>query len=30
MSEEIVGILRSASGKARLLAAQKIIQFQGE
>lgn len=28
--EELVGIIRAASGKARLLSAQKMNQFQGE
>ncbi|XP_063631659.1 uncharacterized protein LOC134802852 [Cydia splendana] len=29
VSEEVLGLLRSASGKARLLATQKMQQFQG-
>lgn len=29
ISEEVLGLLRSASGKARLLATQKMQQFQG-
>lgn len=29
ISEEVLGLLRAASGKARLLATQKMQQFQG-
>lgn len=29
-AEELVGIIRAASGKARLLSSQKMNQFQGE
>lgn len=30
ISEEIFGVLRSAAGKARLLATQKMQQFEGK
>lgn len=29
-AEELFGIIRAASGKARLLSSQKMNQFQGE
>lgn len=30
INEDVMGLLRSASGKARLLVSQKMKQFEGE